>query len=104
MRVGMCLGAALVAIGLLGLCVHAAAPQLEDGVYIYASASPLQVSADSAPCVADWNNDGRKDLIVGEYNYGNIRLYLNEGTDASPVFGQGVKLESGGQPITTSYG
>jgi hypothetical protein len=39
----------------------------------------------------DWNNDGRKDLIVGEGD-GQIRIYLNTGTDASPVFGSHTQL------------
>lgn len=42
--------------------------------------------------MVDWNEDGKKDLIVGEQspqapNTGNVRIYLNEGTNAAPVFG-----------------
>jgi len=33
----------------------------------------------------DWNNDGKKDLLTGEYN-GTVRVYLNTGTDANPAF------------------
>jgi hypothetical protein len=33
----------------------------------------------------DWNGDNKKDLLTGEYN-GNVRIYLNTGTDANPVF------------------
>jgi len=33
----------------------------------------------------DWDNDGRKDLVLGGY-YGNIKVYLNTGTDAAPLF------------------
>ena len=43
----------------------------------------------------DWNNDGRKDLITGEYN-GYIRIYLNAGTDASPVFTSYAYLQVAG--------
>ena len=42
------------------------------------------------PRVVDWDNDGRKDLIVGQWSgptYGmNLFVYLNNGTDESPVF------------------
>lgn len=34
----------------------------------------------------DWNNDGKKDLLTGQYTPGNIRIYLNTNTDADPVF------------------
>lgn len=49
----------------------------------------------------DWNNDGKKDLIAGEYE-GYIRIYLNTNTDEDPVFQghlflqvKGVKYDCG---------
>lgn len=39
----------------------------------------------SAPTVADWDGDGRKDLILGDYN-GRLNAFLNVGTDDDPVF------------------
>ena len=36
------------------------------------------------PCIADWNGDGSKDLIMGR-NRG-VYVYLNEGSDDSPKF------------------
>ncbi len=79
-------------------------PELEAGVYLSSSGNPLTVSYYAAPSVIDWNNDGRKDLLVGEFSYGNVRLFLNQGTDAQPVFGAGQLVRVGSQPITTSYG
>jgi hypothetical protein len=46
----------------------------------------------AAPRVVDWNNDGKKDLLVGEWCENNNQIganlfvYFNVGTDASPVF------------------
>ena len=46
----------------------------------------------SAPRVVDWNNDGRKDLIVGEWGASSgwtvpdLFVFFNEGTDKAPVF------------------
>jgi hypothetical protein len=52
----------------------------------------------AAPAVYDWNGDGKKDLLIGEFasgleNIGGgsvmgsfIRVYPNEGTDESPKF------------------
>ena len=41
-----------------------------------------------APCVWDWNKDGREDLLLGEgsYSANNIHLLLNIGSGARPVF------------------
>lgn len=42
------------------------------------------------PALYDWNHDGKKDLILGEFSTGDtqsdIKIYLNEGTDKKPVF------------------
>lgn len=51
----------------------------------------IKVSANSYPCIHDWNEDGNKDLIIGEIEHvlpdtGNIRIYLNTGTNAAPQF------------------
>ena len=50
---------------------------------------------------ADLNKDGKKDLIVGSFTGtpGNVRLYLNVGTDAEPKFNKPTFLEANGQPI-----
>lgn len=48
------------------------------------SGSEIKIS-NSAPNVVDYNNDGKKDLVVGGAE-GTLRLYVNIGTDASPEF------------------
>jgi len=47
--------------------------------------APINVRGRTTPAVADWNTDGRKDLVVGSVD-GLIRVYLNEGTDDDPDF------------------
>jgi len=79
-------------------------PDLQKGLYIYDGAVPLSVDRHSAPTAVDWNNDGKKDLVVGQFTYGYIWLYLNKGTDLNPVFSGGSLVESNGAPITTTYG
>ncbi len=49
------------------------------------------MTANSFPFIVDWNDDGKKDLIIGEElpnspNTGNIRVYLNQGTNQTPTF------------------
>ncbi|TLM65419.1 MAG: PEGA domain-containing protein [Deltaproteobacteria bacterium] len=48
----------------------------------------LAVMPGAVPFAADWNNDGRKDLLVG-LGDGTVKLFLNVGTEASPAFGGG---------------
>lgn len=78
-------------------------PLVEPGVYIQDGASDLRVGLYCAPTVTDWNNDGKKDLVIGqELGGGNVQLFLNQGTDLNPIFNGGVKIESNGVPITMS--
>ncbi len=58
----------------------------------------LDVGNSSTPFPADWNNDGKDDLLVG-CNGGEIRLYLNEGTNESPSLGEGSLLQVGYEVI-----
>ncbi|MFH2002211.1 MAG: VCBS repeat-containing protein [Planctomycetota bacterium] len=78
-------------------------PDLEAGVYLLKRNVPLEVQYCSVPTSVDWNNDGLKDLVVGQFTNGYIWLFLNEGTDMNPVFNSGALIESGGVAITTSY-
>ena len=39
----------------------------------------------ATPVVDDWNGDGRKDLLIGNFD-GNILIYINDGTDEKPSF------------------
>jgi hypothetical protein len=89
---------------LSALVTSAAIPELEPGVYVQTTNGPLTVNYYTAPSAIDWNNDGRKDLLVGQFTSGNIWLFLNQGTDARPIFGKGQQVKSGTLPITTTYG
>ncbi|MEO0226227.1 MAG: T9SS type A sorting domain-containing protein, partial [candidate division WOR-3 bacterium] len=64
----------------------------------------IMVNYNSYPFINDWNEDGKKDLIVGEQSYvspntGNIRVYLNNGTNASPRFGNYSVIYAGGSQL-----
>jgi hypothetical protein len=48
--------------------------------------------------VCDWNNDGKKDLVVTTLA-GYITVYINEGTNTTPKFDAGTKLLADGKPI-----
>lgn len=45
----------------------------------------INVGGRATPSVVDWNNDGKKDLVVGDI-YGKIHIFINEGTDTEPNF------------------
>lgn len=70
------------------------APRFMNGKAIAVNASSLKVSGNAAPFVADWNNDGKKDLLVGESS-GRVRLFINTGNDESPLFASAGNVVQG---------
>jgi len=69
---------------------------------VFTSYSTVQVAGAefhtsyySKPDVVDWNNDGKKDVVVGDGGYGTVHLLLNTGTDASPVFSADTLIQNG---------
>lgn len=54
---------------------------------IEAAGRPIDVGiGHAAPLVTDWDGDGVRDLLVGQFEGGQLRIYLNRGTDAAPRF------------------
>jgi hypothetical protein len=46
----------------------------------------------AAPWHIDWDGDGVKDLLVGQFGEGKLRIYRNVGTDAQPKFNEDYAL------------
>jgi hypothetical protein len=99
---------ALAALIAWALPCAAATPVLLPGVKLQADGQDIDDHnlGHFVPTVADWNGDGKKDLIVGSFagEPGNVRLYLNIGADADPKFGKPAFLEANGQPIKLTGG
>jgi hypothetical protein len=45
--------------------------------------------------VADFDGDGVKDLLVGQFGDGILWVYRNVGTNAAPKLAAGVKFKEG---------
>jgi hypothetical protein len=73
-------------------------PMLDKPVKIMAGDSALRVAkALPAPFVYDFNKDGKKDLIVGQFSEGKVRVYLNVGTNAKPKFNTFSYIQADGK-------
>jgi hypothetical protein len=62
----------------------------------------IVVPGYSVPSFEDWNNDGLKDLIVGEGGggfTGKVRVYLNIGTETQPKFKDFFYAQSNGADL-----
>jgi len=76
---------------------------LTNAGHIQAHGTDIVADTNSWPMICDWNLDGRKDLLVGQEGIGstsNVYVYLNEGTDSLPVFGDSTPVLHGGSSFT----
>lgn len=78
----------------VGLAGPAYATEFADPVRLEADGEPIKVEAPgyAAPCWADVDGDGHKDLLVGQFNGGKIQVYLNDGEGALSA-GQWLQAE-----------
>jgi hypothetical protein len=72
---------ALMLIGTAGGLGIAGAVEFEEPVRLTAGGEVIRVEAPgyAAPSLADMDGDGKKDLLVGQFSKGKIRVYRNEG-------------------------
>ncbi len=76
----------------------ALAADLAPPVQVQAGGKPIDVLfvGHSAPFYGDVNGDGVKDMLVGQFDEGRLRIYRNLGTNAAPRFEGYTWLEAGG--------
>ncbi len=87
--------------------------QFAPGVRLLTGDKPIDVTTGhAAPYVYDFNGDGKRDLLVGEFGSGTyrgettsksslanarLRVYLNKGSNASPRYDGFKYLQAGGE-------
>ena len=74
-------------------------------VRLEAGGKPIDTEiGHAAPLVVDWNGDGKRDLLVGQFGGGLLHVFLNEGTDAAPKLAAGTRFQAGGKDGTVPTG
>jgi hypothetical protein len=80
-------------------------PQFDAGSVLQvgppAGKSNIDVGARATSTVLDWNNDGRRDLVVGALD-GKVRVYVNEGSNSSPDYRTVQFVQDGGSDLVAS--
>ncbi|MSR75363.1 MAG: VCBS repeat-containing protein [Planctomycetes bacterium] len=66
-------------------------------IMLQAGGKPIEVDiGHAAPLHYDFDGDGVRDLLVGQFGGGKLNIYRNTGTESSPIFAAGVFLQAGG--------
>lgn len=72
------------------------APDLNQPVRLEAAGKPIDTDiGHAAPFVSDFDGDGIKDLLVGQFGQGILWIYRNEGTNSQPKLAAGFKFKQG---------
>jgi len=70
--------------------------ELEPPFRLVAAGKPIDTEiGHAAPFVCDFDGDGIKDLLVGQFGDGLLWIYRNEGTNSEPKLAAGVKFKEG---------
>jgi len=94
---------ALLAV-LLPSVTLAEVPSFQPPQLLLCGGERIDVGSYAAPLAVDWDGDGLKDLICGQFEEGRIRFYRNVGTETEPVFDSWVYLMNGLVPLSVPYG
>lgn len=94
---------------ILGLAASGVAADVGDEL-----AAPVRIEAGgkaidtevghAAPFVCDFDGDGVRDLLVGQFGNGQLWIFHNEGTNAEPKLAAGAKFKEGGKDGTVPCG
>jgi hypothetical protein len=80
-------------------------PGLAPGKKLEAVGKAIDVEVGhAAPAYVDFDGDGLKDLLVGQFGSGKLRIYKNVGSSSQPKFEEFEFLQAGGQDATVPAG
>ncbi|HUV67537.1 MAG TPA: VCBS repeat-containing protein [Sedimentisphaerales bacterium] len=87
---------AVVLAGMMGVENAGLSAELAPPVRLEAAGKPIDTDiGHAAPLVCDFDGDGLKDLLVGQFGEGLLWIYRNEGTNTEPRLAAGVKFKEG---------
>lgn len=83
--------------------VQAKSPELEQPFAVQSGGEILNIgeAGHAQPLFTDWDGDGLKDLLVGQFGYqesaGAVRVYKNVGSATSPKYDGFTYIEANGK-------
>lgn len=94
----------IVVLTLAFTLAMAVTPRFEGPYPILDGGVPIDVGYYGSPVMFDWDGDGAKDLVCGQFTSGMIRYYRNIGPDSAPLFNGYEFMQASGSTITLPSG
>ena len=95
----------VVASAALAGTVSAGTEEFEEAIRLQAGGEFIDVEiGHAAPFVDDFDGDGLKDLLVGQFGSGQLWIFPNTGTNEKPVLGAGKLFKDGKSDGTVPTG
>lgn len=95
---------AALAITLLAAS-DALAQELSKPVRLEADGKPIDTEVGhAAPALYDFDGDGKRDLLVGQFGDGKLKIFRNIGDNKAPKFAAEQWLKAGDNVVTTPTG
>ena len=91
----------LVTLAMAAFAARGSAQQFEPPVRIEAGGKPIDVEiGHAAPYVYDFDRDGKRDLLVGQFGSGRLRIHRNVGTNEAPLLEESQWFMAGDEIAT----
>ena len=86
---------------LLAMAAAFGAQDFEKPVRLEAGGRPIDTDLGHAhPLLYDFDRDGKRDLLVGQFGDGKLRIHKNIGSNKAPVFAESTWFMAGGAVAT----
>lgn len=89
---------------LFAMLLYSAIPSFREPIIVQADGEDLSIGVIADPFMIDWDNDGLKDLIVGQFFPPKISFFKNIGSSENPEFTFSGFLSADGEEIELTYG
>jgi len=70
-----------------------ASPQFANRMRLRAGGREVKVKGPSTPCLVDWDEDGKKDLLIGDGG-GYLHVFINAGTNKDPEYASMMTIQA----------